>query len=288
MKQKIIYIFTAILIGLVLGSCSDIKNDITQPSTNISVHKDGIMKLSSPNFHGNLIINAGWSMELCWQCHASNYTGGITGVSCLKCHTQPAGPEACNTCHGQFRDPSRIAPPRDTNGDTTTTKITVGAHTSHLYANNFGHQVECQSCHTVPSSVYQDGHLNPTAPGGIIFHGLAVQGGANPQFDQNAGTCANTYCHGNFVILKDTVSNPRYLIAFEAGADSMVGNKFSPDWTKVDGSQMQCGTCHGLPPQGHIAVSINDCVGCHSEVVNSHGEIINPDLHMNGKVDVDF
>ena len=43
-------------------------------------------------------------MKQCQQCHGSNYNGGTAQSSCYNsgCHNTPGGPEACNTCHGDF------------------------------------------------------------------------------------------------------------------------------------------------------------------------------------------
>ncbi len=113
----------------------------------INVHKEGILNPSSPDFHGKFLANNGWNLPNCKQCHGSNYGGGSISTSCLSCHNQPNGPEACNTCHGDFNNPSRIAPPQDLFGNTNTTAKGVGAHDKHLYSNSIGKSVECESCH---------------------------------------------------------------------------------------------------------------------------------------------
>ncbi|MDP4196679.1 MAG: hypothetical protein Q8940_16615, partial [Bacteroidota bacterium] len=71
-----------------------------------------------------------------------------------------------------------------------------------------------------------------------------------------------------------------------------VGANFSPKWTQVDGSQAACGTCHGLPPKGHIGYPNNLPVtacgnsGCHSGVVDINGNIIDKNKHINGAINV--
>lgn len=261
--------------GLVSPTCANCHNGI-------SVHKEGINNPSSANFHGKYISSQlGWDMRTCGSCHNSDYSGGLVSSSCLTCHTQTNGPEACNTCHGDFNDPSKIAPPRALNGSIQTTYAGVGAHTLHLYENDLGNDVRCSTCHKFPTSMYADGHLGSDGKAEILFGRLAVQGGANPQYNFTNNTCSDTYCHGNFAFSK---SGSGYGFAYTA--DQMVGNNATVKWNQVDGSQAQCGSCHGLPPTGHIAATLNTCVNCHQGVVDANGNIIDKTKHINGVANV--
>lgn len=282
--KNLIIILSAILIGLFIASCSDLQTDITPPPA-VNVHTEGINTVSSPNFHGNLIKAAEWNMKQCQKCHASDYSGGYTFSSCLDCHTHPKGPESCNTCHGSFANPARIAPPRDTKGNIATTAKGVGAHALHLYDNMMGAKVECNECHIVPQNLYDPGHLTPI-PGHpkILFGELAklkTKPGEEPVYDFANNTCSNTYCHGNFVFYRDSSNFPQFYTA-----DVMTGNNRTVSWTKVDGSEAACGTCHGLPPTGHVAATLSQCGDCHRNVVDAQGNILDKSLHINGKVDV--
>jgi predicted CxxxxCH...CXXCH cytochrome family protein len=178
-----------------------------------------------------------------------------------------------------------IAPPRALNGDTITTYLGVGAHTSHLYSNNLS-IVACSSCHNVPQSVFSTGHINP--PALISLQGLASANiASNATFNSSNGSCANTYCHGNFAFKKDSALVENYF----AFTDSvMVGNNVTVTWTQVGDSEAACGSCHGLPPKGHIGYQENwplsSCVSCHAEVVDDQGHIIDKTKHINGLVDV--
>ena len=70
---------------------------------------------------------------------------------------------------------------------------------------------------------------------------------------------------------------------FAYSADKMEGNKRNVIWNKVDGSEVVCGTCHGLPPIGHTNFGgLNTCANCHIGVVNAQGQIIDKTKHMNG------
>jgi predicted CxxxxCH...CXXCH cytochrome family protein len=171
-----------------------------------------------------------------------------------------SGNLACNTCHGNV---DNAAPPVDTTGSSDTTRVTVGAHQSHLKvpAGIFA-AVPCGTCHKVPSSVGDAGHNDGTAQ--VNFTGRAVTDGANPAWDAGAATCADAYCHGG------TLSG---------------GTLTTPKWTKVDGTQAVCGNCHGSPPPApHPQVA--DCSKCHGDVINADRTFKNPSLHVNGQVDV--
>jgi predicted CxxxxCH...CXXCH cytochrome family protein len=277
------YYIIILVIGIMLGGCAKLQENATQPpGVVLTVHKTGIMIPGSPDFHGNLVRNNNWSMKSCQQCHAADFSGGTAKVACTKCHTQPDGPLACNTCHGDFNDPTRIAPPRDTNDSTSTVFITIGAHTSHLYENDFA-IVACQNCHKVPSSVYAPGHIGlPPAP--VIFDSIAVYNIASPNWNRGNASCSNVYCHGDWEFKKSDAAPERQ---FAYTSDKMTGNNKTVFWTKLDDTtQAECGSCHDLPPKGHIPVSsINQCAACHPTVINEQGEIIDKSKHVNGRKD---
>ena len=251
-------------------------------------HPSDIGTPNSPGFHGKIIKANNFVMDECQKCHGVDFSGkGVNQLNCRNCHTQAAGPYACNTCHGNFQDPTMIAPPRDVNGNTSTDLITVGAHTSHLYQNDFS-VVACVNCHKVPNANNVKDHFNPSnqAPV-VVLDSLAIHGIAtNAVFDANAGTCANVYCHGNFVFNKSDAPTERQ---FAYTSDKMTGNFKTVKWNLVDGSQAPCGSCHGtadgfVSPEGHIKLPVTQCVACHSTVVNEKGEIIDKTRHINGQI----
>jgi predicted CxxxxCH...CXXCH cytochrome family protein len=283
MKYYLLNILFAVSLGILSVSCSELKTNLpVEPA--ISVHGAGFSDPTKANFHGTYIMENNWNIKECQSCHAADYSGGTTGVSCNSCHTSPGGPTACNTCHGNFNNLTYIAPPRALNGDTLTTYIGVGAHTSHLYSNTLS-TVACSSCHNVPQSVFSTGHFN--SPAQIVLQGLAVANiASNATFNPSNGSCANTYCHGNFAFTKDSAAPEDYF----AFTDSvMAGNNKTVQWTQVGDSEAACGSCHDLPPKGHIGypqLPLSSCVDCHWEVVDDQGNIIDKTKHINGKVDV--
>lgn len=278
-----IKILFAVSILLYVAGCSKLQTDIPSAPL-ITTHKSGINNPDSSNFHGNLVRLNSWNMNTCMQCHASDYSGGIAQTSCMNCHTNTGGPEACNTCHGDFNDLDRIAPPKDINKDTLTTSPGVGAHVKHLYDNQLGSQILCSTCHNVPQDVYDPGHVDSDLPAEIIFGNLAIHnGGANANYNFSNATCSDVYCHGSFEFLKDSSSFPNFYTA-----DKMTGNNVSIIWNQVDGTQAECGSCHDLPPQGHSPQTLEACGGCHSGIVDTDGNIVDSlsYKHINGMKNV--
>jgi predicted CxxxxCH...CXXCH cytochrome family protein len=167
----------------------------------------------------------------------------------------------CNACHGS---PDSPAPPVDTQGRSDTTFVSVGAHQSHLSpdpARAISAPVPCGECHTEPDAAEPLSHIDAVAA--VVFGPLASAGSATPSW--NGTTCA-TYCHGQ------TLSG---------------GSNPTPRWTKVDGTQDACGSCHGLPPQSCNASAApgETCASCHASVINASYQFVDKSLHINGVVD---
>lgn len=287
MKYIKVYLAALLVIIAFFTSCSELKDDITSPPQ-MSVHGNGFITKGSSNFHANLFKTTNWDLIQCQKCHASDFSGGVAKVSCKTsgCHTTSRGPAACNTCHGDFDNPNRIAPPKDLDGSTDVTSAGVGAHTSHRYEAVLTKNIACNECHTVPSNVFAEGHIDNSPGAEVVFGTLAKTGGVSPSFDPVSLKCSNTYCHGNFEFLKANSTQSEGLKNFIYTSDKMTGNNFSPLWNKVDGTQDACGTCHGLPPTGHRQFTINQCSNCHTGVVDNQGKIIDPARHINGQINV--
>ena len=263
--------------GTVSPSCQDCH-------TGIGVHEEGIINPSSENFHALFIKGIDWDLEQCTQCHGTDYAGKLASSTCLTCHNQDKGPEACNTCHGDFNDPTNIAPPQGTHDEKNTTDYAVGAHQKHLYGVQIAENVACSDCHTVPSELSSAGHIDGTSRAELIFKEFTNSGSAEASYNFENFTCENTYCHGNFEFIASS-------------GLPINGNSFAPSWTTVDGTQAVCGTCHGeidnegvlvTPlPTGHPGPWVKtDCWNCHPRVVDNQGNIIDKTLHINGEKDV--
>lgn len=289
MKYIIAYL-SVIILTIYISGCSELETNIEQPQS-VTVHKEGIMNSNSPDFHGKLIRENNWSMKLCTQCHASDYSGGTTGSSCFTCHTSPTGPENCSTCHG---GPNSPAPPRDLDGNIARTDRGVGVHQVHLSATR-GRFLACTDCHKVPGSFYDSGHIddqdnraeviissfiastitNDPSTGQYDAHlPLFVP---NPTYNFANQSCANTYCHGNF-------------------KNGNIDN--APVWNNPQTGA--CGTCHGDPTRATIqerALPITtaqggshpnnlNCQNCHGDVINANMNFINPSKHIDGRLNL--
>ncbi len=202
------------------------------------VHAPGILDPASPNFHATVLQQLNWSFPLCASCHGSDFSGGVSGVSCLGCHV--AGPTACVTCHG-------AGPTSHAHG--------VHAMPSVPYASGSGSGsgsgVACGECHVVPTSWDDDGHivhdgLAITTPAKVTFGARAAltidpaDRAGPPSYDGT--TCTNVYCHGGEL--------------HAAG-----GTSTSPRWD-ADATappQPECTSCHGDPPPSHATGACSNC-----------------------------
>lgn len=276
MKKLILNFSFMIAAALLVVSCADLKEDIPAVPE-VNVHNDGYIQPSSANFHGTTIKGMNWNLENCQECHASDYSGGLAEVSCLGCHNQSDGPENCTTCHGTFNGSgfTASAPPQGINDQTATTDPGVGFHFSHLSPyTTYSDNIRCSSCHNVPSEWNSDGHLDGDSQAEVLFgYTDADQGSPAYSFTQN--TCSGVYCHGSFEYEK-----PSDYKAYGYLGTSITGTDATVNWTGT-AAGLDCNSCHGLAPTGHIAANVNECYYCHEDVVNSSGLISDTDLHMN-------
>lgn len=290
-----VYISLILLSVVFLAGCSSELNENLPAPASVNVHEPGIRSRSSANFHGKLIKERNWDMTECKSCHGGSFSGNGDAKTCLTCHNQAAGPEACNTCHGGFRTPSIIYPPQDLSDRDSSDA--VGAHAMHMEGLGNGPALVCGDCHVVPTSVSTAGHLDSTPGAEIVYSSKSsistnVSGHQyyvstlptnvpNPRFVTVAGTnkkgCADSYCHGSF-----KNGNTDNVVEWGAGADGA-----------------KCGTCHGdaatgnpLPKtlaNGGNHPNVQNCSFCHSEVVSVSGTtytIIDKQKHINGKLNV--
>ncbi len=171
--------------------------------------------------------------------------------------------DGCSDCHGTDASP---APPRDLSGEMTPNASGVGAHTRHL-APSFSRPVACNECHVVPETLFSEGHLDSTAPAEVTFSGVGAKFEADPSYDGKS--CSNTFCHAPSL-------SPERLPG---------GAVPAPQWTQTDGTPVACNGCHGLPPPPPHPETTEDCSTCHFSVVGADLRIINPDLHVNGRLE---
>jgi predicted CxxxxCH...CXXCH cytochrome family protein len=277
-KQQHVLIISILSLAFLFISCSDLKKDLpTAISSGSQIHIQGWADSTSANFHGLAIAKSGYTLTSCQECHGPDYRGGASGSSCLQCHNKQGGPENCALCHGSIN----AAPPRDLNGNTSSSFSGVGAHQSHLLGlDSIGAVVACMECHKVPASLTSPGHIDSTAGAEIQFLGPVVTstlaGSGKPSYSHSTLTCTNTYCHGNF---------PN-------------GNNMSPVWNDISGKYDACGSCHGdvtktgignkaLPKtaaNGGTHPNNIHCSNCHPNVIDGNYKFKGT-LHSNGRLD---
>jgi hypothetical protein len=243
-------------------------------------HPEGFANTNSVNSHDKFFAEINWNLMMCQSCHGADYAGmGTLDKNCLSCHNSAGGPEACNTCHGSKNN---AAPPEDLEGNTKTTAQGVGAHQAHVAGTTLStyKQGECYKCHANLTGFDDPAHIDNTPHAELNFGTLSTQNGQlNPIWDNVNGSCADVYCHGGFEFKK---GDSQYQWVY---TDSVIaGNNPTLYWKYVNTGQALCGSCHGLPPDGHIEA--NTCGGCHADVVDDNFNITNKFLHINGQIDV--
>jgi len=134
---------------------------------------------SAPGYeaeHAGYLRKTNWHLTACKTCHGESYSGGSSGATCLSCHDQPGGPEACNVCHGNAE---HAHPPNDLAGNSEITYIGVGAHELHM-----DRYQKCETCHVVPESFADSTHID----------GLPAEVLAKWEWDRESQTCGHS-CH---------------------------------------------------------------------------------------------
>ncbi len=253
-------------------------------------HPEGFAVTTRSRFHAFYIAEELlWNIRACQRCHGMDYAGnGVARKNCRQCHTAAEGPEACNTCHGKFEAAVpplwNAAPPEDLGGHVLSTALGVGAHQHHLTDTTLTTYVrrDCRPCHIQPRTLVSVGHIdNVPLPAEVVFNAFASDSGRiQPLWNREEATCSNIYCHGAFVFYRDSSRYSAFYV------DSIIqGNNPSLRWNRLEEGPRDCGTCHDMPPRGHLPVSATGCVNCHPRVVDADLNIVGRDLHINGKAD---
>jgi predicted CxxxxCH...CXXCH cytochrome family protein len=158
-------------------------------------------------------------------------------------------------CHGTEVS---NAPPKSLSGVVETTAIGVGAHRAHVgVAATWHRQVQCADCHVVPKEIGSPGHIDGDNKAELTFGMIA-----GPSSTWNGTNCV-TACHGSA---------------------ALGGARPNPVWTKVDGTQVTCGSCHGAPPPAPHPADTN-CSSCHPTMEVGSLTFRDPARHINGKID---
>jgi predicted CxxxxCH...CXXCH cytochrome family protein len=219
-------------------------------------------------------IQGAWIAK-CATCHSKSVdaNGDIRVANGTHINGRVEMSARCYSCHGT--QDTQAAPPPAFNGSYQTSDIGVGAHQTHMQGGKFSKGISCDQCHIVPDCNNCHNGALPTTPhylaygpdhahAEVVFGDLAKTGGLIPAWDRNRAQCANTYCHGTS--LKG-------------------GTQIEPTWTRVDGSQVQCGGCHRCPPPPPHEQK-DTCEECHPLTVIGNKTInLSSGTHINGKID---
>lgn len=216
-----------------------------------------------PENHG---IGAKFQQLQCQTCHGEDLEGDL-GPACSACHTGGSKwKQDCTYCHGTPGG-NDGAPPQDIDDNTDLASSPFAAHRAHLNPGDHA-TIRCETCHTVPESVFSVGHLfvGDSTPGvsEVTFTGLAA-GGA---WDGQACTVA---CHGD--------GRSTGTVDHQAG-------------------ERDCSSCHASL-QGpantfdHLSGEHEEhldehvvCGDCHATTVSGASTIIGPQQHVDGQVQV--
>jgi len=174
-----------LLLSLVaLSGCGDKSSQGTfDPATGKHVDP-ATWRISTHKIHAQANIAA------CTECHGSDFTGGVSNVSCTQCHL--GGPDSAHP----------LSWGRNTPGDTASIiighKVTVNpttCTTSACHATGGAAQQKlCTSCHTFspimkhPDNTDFDNNFDITNPASHGYHFRTLGG--------NKATCAAASCHG--------------------------------------------------------------------------------------------
>jgi len=282
MRTQIFYLAVIVTAIFIAGQgCTDLKKDLPTPESGLlKVHDPGWNDTAAASFHGKVLKGKEYEYDGCVACHAKTFKGGISQVSCYKCHTafphtsgwgdisaanfhgkylqsQDWQLDSCAACHGNgFMGGSsgvschkcHTAFPHPDLWDTTF----AGFRTSLIFHGTFLREKgwplgQCQSCH------------------GTNYRGGEVQfscSSPNCHVDKNGNAknpeACNT-CHGIFRALAgDTLSwaPPR---SVTGGTDEFSPGVGAHQAHLAEGelsSLINCRQCHKVPASfsesGHI------------------------------------
>jgi predicted CxxxxCH...CXXCH cytochrome family protein len=198
------------------------------------------------------IVSASIALAALTACATAENVEGVAG-----------GGSGCVSCHGG-KDNQSGAPPFDVANNSTTSKPSVGAHTTHITQG-----VTCGACHVDPrnGAAPQHGTLGH-GKAEVVFSGISASPDpANAAtYSRSNNTCSNVYCHEPF--------------------RSAAGSLPTPTWNVPAGTITGCDACHQGPSVIHGgALGLTQCATCHPTTVDANGAIKPGGTHVNGTVD---
>ncbi|MBN1301522.1 MAG: hypothetical protein JW995_09940 [Melioribacteraceae bacterium] len=258
---KYYYIISIIVLAL-LSSCSDVKEDITVPAA-VSIHGKGVLTPESAEFHGRLDESG---LEVCRECHATNFSGGSSHKSCVECHADIAIhksgilDEQSADFHGKYLAAA--------NKDMSACTMCHGTN----YQGGLSSPT-CSTCHST-ISVHKAGILDPASS---AFHGKYMQA-----LGVDMETCGS--CHG--AVFTGGLAAPtcaechRGISVHQAGMLDQASPNFHGKYIGSNNIDLStCSTCHGADYKGGLIAP--SCITCHGSIdvhgsmtLETHGQYI--------------
>jgi len=209
---------------------------------------------------------------------------GCSEYRAVRAEAGASDPRYCLYCHGGASE----TPFRDTRGRSDTVYRGVGAHEAHVSTAALSAAIGCETCHSVPETAEDPGHMDSSLPAEVVFAGLATAGGAAPQLEISAGSASSEESEGEGSDSHEVPATLRCTNVYCHGATLSGGRAKSPTWNaapEVLADFSSCDACHGFPPPLPHPTS-HDCSACHGDVVAADGSLRDRTRHVNGVVDV--
>ena len=239
------------------GATTECDGSTSTPTGTGRYHPEG---WEAPTEHG---MAAKFQTEAdCRTCHGPALEGDV-GPSCTSCHG-PGWETTCTFCHGGV-DSSTGAPPQDIDDNDDASQSPFVPHTPHLSPGDHA-DIPCGTCHVVPGSALDAGHLFDDATAGqaeVVFSGIATGG------TWNGATCS-VYCHGT-----DGRPGPVVHTAGPLGCDGCHAAMSSPE------SALEAMSGNH---KDHVEEGIS-CAECHGDMVSPTGVLLQPLRHVDGVPD---
>jgi predicted CxxxxCH...CXXCH cytochrome family protein len=211
------------------SGCSELSDTLPPASGGgITIHPEGWLNQSSPDFHGAYLKTKNWEVEECAACHGAHFDGGTSQVSCLSCHS--AFPHS------------------------VVFTMAAGYHPGYMRANIFP-LTECQSCH---GTDYQGGALGvPTC----TQSGCHVDASGTPKIPEACNTCHGVFSAPASDFL--SAAPPKSVAGATSTSDPGVGAHQSHLFADI-AKKVKCTECHTVPSAwndaGHITSDLRATV----------------------------
>ena len=236
-------------VGLMLNSgCTKLNEGLPAPTSGkAQIHPAGWGDTNSTSFHGKVLKSESYDLNNCVSCHAKSFTGGVSGVTCFKCHASfPHATGWNDTSSAGFHGKILSMAQWQVSNCTPCHGTTLNGGTS---------SVSCFTCHSAYPHVTGWGDSSA-----VTFHGKFL--GAKAWQLNNC-----TPCHGN--TLDGGTSGKSCFTCHKSyphgtGWRDSTTAAFHGNFIRASSWDMlQCKTCHG-PTYGGGRVNVS-CLTCHTK-----------------------